>query len=71
MKQSNNNSVTLSNLFGEQSSSEFKAVSPHFMHREQISYDSNASVRSLSNIKKLKINKKVEKFSEYTYNGSI
>ena len=34
----------------EQSSSEFKAVSPHFMHREQISYDSNATVKSLSNI---------------------
>lgn len=27
----------------EQSSSEFKAVFPYFMHREQISYDSNAS----------------------------
>lgn len=34
----------------EQSSSEFKAVSPHFIHREQISYDSNATVTSLSNI---------------------
>ena len=34
----------------EKSSAEFKAVSPHFMHREQISYDSNANVQSLSNI---------------------
>ena len=34
----------------EQSSTAFKAVSPHFMHREQISYDSNANVTSLSNI---------------------
>ena len=34
----------------EKSSSAFKAVSPHFMHREQISYDSKANVKSLSNI---------------------
>lgn len=34
----------------EKSSSAFKAVSPHFMHREQISYDSNAAVKSLSNV---------------------
>ncbi len=34
----------------EQSSTAFKAVSPHFMHHEQISYNSNAKVTSLSNI---------------------
>ena len=28
----------------------FKEVSPHFMHREQISYDSQANIKSLSNI---------------------
>ena len=34
----------------EKSSSEFKEVSPHFMHREQISYDSHVNIKSLSNI---------------------
>ena len=34
----------------EKSSSAFKAVSPHFIHREQISYDSKADVHSLSNV---------------------
>ena len=34
----------------EKSSSEFQSVSPHYMHREQISYDSHAAVKSLSNI---------------------
>lgn len=34
----------------ENSSKAFKSVAPHFIHREQSSYDSNADVTSLSNI---------------------
>ena len=34
----------------EKGSTAFKAVSPHFIHREHISYDSNADVKSLSNV---------------------
>lgn len=34
----------------EKSSSAFKAVAPHFIHREQITYDSGAKVTYLSNI---------------------
>ena len=34
----------------EKSSSAFKAVAPHFIHREQITYDSGAKVAYLSNI---------------------